>query len=100
MIIQLILGVIFLSAFMGCLAQDALSDAGLLRRRYRDGERLSYLMKGRNNDQTYQVQLTAVVKKRLDGQFFEEYAWSELSPNGALKPLTAASREFRQAVTL
>jgi hypothetical protein len=65
-----------------------------------DGERLHYLMKGRNNDRTYQVRLTAVVKSRADGHFVEEYEWSDLVVDGIGQPLTPASREFRQEVTL
>lgn len=45
MMIRLMTGIVFLSAFMGSLPQDSSSSAGLLSRRYRDGERLSYLMK-------------------------------------------------------
>lgn len=100
MMIRLMIGIVVLSACMGSLAQDSSSSAGLLSRRYRDGERLSYLMKGRNNDRTYQVRLTAVVKRRADGQFVEEYGWSDLIVDGVAQPLTPASREFRPAVTL
>ncbi len=100
MMIRLIIGIVVLSASMSSLAQDSSSSAGLLSRRYRDGERLSYLMKGRNNDRTYQVRLTAVVKRRADGQFVEEYGWSDLMVGGVPQPLTPDSREFRQAVTL
>jgi hypothetical protein len=97
--IRLMTGIVVLGGFMG-LAQDSSSSAGLLRRRYRDGERLIYLMKGRNNDRTYQVRLTAVVKRRADRQFVEEYGWSDLVVDAIPEPLTPASREFRQAVTL
>jgi hypothetical protein len=100
MLFRLIVGMVVLSAFMDSLAQVSSPSAGLLNRRYRDGERLSYLMKGRNNDHTYQVRLTAVVKKRADGKFVEEYGWSDLMADGVPQPLTAASQEFRQAVTL
>src|SRR5215467_6719382 len=100
MTIRLMLSSVVLSAFMSSLAQDSSSSAGLLSRRYRDGERLSYLMKGRNNDHTYQIRLTAVIKRRADGQFVEEYAWSEFAVDGVPEALTPASREFRQAVTL
>ncbi len=98
--IRLTIGIVVLSAVMDSPAQDSSPPARLLSRRYRNGERLSYLMKGRNNDWTYQVRLTAVVKRRADGQFVEEYAWSDFTSNGAPQPLTPASREFRQTVTL
>ena len=57
-------------------------------------------MKGRNNNQTSQVRLTAGVTKRADGQFVEKYGWSDLVVDGVPQPLTPASREFRQVVTL
>ena len=100
MMIRLMIGIAVLSAAMDSPAQDSSAPARLLSRRYRDGERLSYLMKGRNNDWTYQVRLTAVVKWRPDGQFVEEYAWADFISNGVPEPLTPASREFRQTVTL
>ena len=98
MMIRPMISIVVLSALMG--SHDSSSSEGLLSRRYRDGERLSYLMKGRNNDRTYEVRLTAVVKKRANGQFVEEYAWSDLVVDGVPQPLTPASRDFRQAVTL
>ena len=100
MMIRLMIGIVALSAFMGSPAQDSSSSARLLSRRYRDGERLSYIMKGRNNDWTYQVRLTAIVRRGGDGQFVEEYAWSDFVTDGVPQPLTPASREFRHAVTL
>ncbi|HSB13659.1 MAG TPA: hypothetical protein VLE22_04320 [Bryobacteraceae bacterium] len=98
MMIRLMISIVVLGALMG--SQDSSPAEGLLSRRYRDGERLNYLMKGRNNGRTYEVRLTAVVKKGTDGQFVEEYAWSDLVVDGVPQLLTPASREFRQAVTL
>jgi hypothetical protein len=94
------MSVVILTGFIGNLARDSSPPSGLLSRRYRDGERLTYLMKGRNNDRTFEVRLTAVVKRGTDGQFLEEYAWSDLVWAGAAQPLTPSSRDFRQAVTL
>jgi hypothetical protein len=65
MIIRLRIGIVVLSFFMGILAQDSSSSAGTLSRRYRDGERFSYLMKGRNNDRTYQVRLRLLSRGAL-----------------------------------
>jgi hypothetical protein len=92
--------VMMLTGLAASLAQESTAPAALLSRRYRDGERLTYLMKGRNNDRAYEVRLTAVVKKGADGRFVEEYAWSDLAWGGAPQPLTPASRDFRQTVTL
>jgi hypothetical protein len=94
------IGAAVLIGFIGHLAQELPSSAALLSRRYKEGERLSYLMKGRNNDRAYEVRLAAVVKRGADGQLVEEFSWSDLSWAGSLQPLTQASRDFRQAVTL
>jgi hypothetical protein len=97
---QATIGVVVLSGFVGGVAQESPSSAGVLSRRYKDGERLSYVMKGRNNDRPFEVRLTAVVRKGADGRFVEEYAWSDLAWGGEAQPLTPSSRDFRQAVTL
>jgi hypothetical protein len=79
---------------------DAPPTAVSLSRRYRDGERLQYLMRGRNNDQRYEVRLTADVKRRPDGQFVEEYRWSDLVIDDVAQVMTAGSQDFRQVMTL
>jgi hypothetical protein len=94
------IGVLVLSGFVGQAVQEPPSPAGVLSRRYKDGERLNYLMTGHNNGRTFEVRLTAVVKKGTDGRFVEEYAWSDLAWGGAAQPLTPSSLAFRQAVTL
>lgn len=98
--IRLMVGLAILSALSNSTAQDSSPSTGLLNRRYVDGERSNYLMKGSNDGRTYEIRLTAIVKKGIDGRFFEEYGWSGLIVDGAPQPLTPASREFRQAVTL
>ena len=100
MITWLMTGIAVLSIVAASLAQTSSPQAGLLRRHYVAGERLQYLMKGRNNDRRYEVRLTGVVKNRSDGQFVEEYSWSDFVVDGVPQPLTPASREFRQEVTL
>ena len=94
------IGVVVLSGFLGGVAQEWPAPAGVLSRRYKEGERLSYVMNGRNNDRPFEVRLTAVVTKGADGRFVEEYAWSDLAWGGESQPLTPSSRDFRQAVTL
>lgn len=81
------------------------ADAGhdLLARKYREGERVIYHMKASNhgglNSVSYEVQAQGEVKKD-GGQFFEEFAWSNLSANGAPVEIPEASRNFRQIVSL
>lgn len=72
----------------------------ILTRRYQDGERLHYLMKGHNNDRPFEARMTSVVKRDADGRFVDEFAWSDLSWGGTAQPLTDASRDFRQTITL
>lgn len=81
-------------------AQSPTPNASILTRRYQDGERLHYLMKGSNNDRPFEVRITGVVKRDADGRFVEEFAWSELAWGGKAQPLTDASRDFRQTIRL
>jgi hypothetical protein len=72
----------------------------LLSRRYVEGEQRRYAMKTQNDGSTYEVLLTATVKKGNDGRFVEEYALSDLVANGGPRPMSPASQAFRLAVTL
>jgi hypothetical protein len=81
-------------------AQAASPPTSILTRRYQEGERLHYLMKGRNNDRPFEVRITGVVKRDADGRFVEEFAWSDLAWGGTAQPMTEASRDFRQIITL
>lgn len=80
--------------------QTATQPDRLLSRRYLEGERLQYVMKGQEDGTTYEVRLTATVKKTADGGFVEEYAWSDLIVNGTPRALAPTSQAFRQAITL
>jgi len=71
----------------------------LFARRYLEGNRVSYLMKGSENETTYEVRMTATTAKRTDGQFFESLAWSDMKIDGQPRSLTAAAQQFRLAVT-
>jgi hypothetical protein len=70
-----------------------------LARRYAEGEKITYHMKGDNDGWTYEVQANAVVKKNADGHFFEEYAWSAFKSNAPMS-LSPASLNFRQKLSL
>lgn len=56
------------------LAMPAFGDDAFVRR-YREGETLTYVMKGTNEGQTYEVRAVGVVKRDA-GHFVEEYDWS------------------------
>jgi hypothetical protein len=53
----------------------------LVVRRYIEGETLTYLMKGVNEEWRYGIQGNGVVRKDAAGTFFEEYQWSNLGSN-------------------
>ena len=85
---------------LGALAQDVPREYALLNRHYHDGETLKYRMKGTNERWQYEIQAEALVKKDQNGKYTEEYAWSNLMSGGAAMPLSAASLQFRQALSL
>jgi len=76
----------------------------LLSRRYGSGEKLSYRMNATNQDRhgtlRYEIQADGVVKKNAAGQFVEEFGWSNLVVNEKPTPLSAASSNFRQPLSL
>jgi len=80
------------------LGQEA--PAGLLARRYHDGEKLAYHMKGQNEQWSYQIQASGVVKRDANGRYVEEYAWSNLTSDGAPFKLNDATLKFHQLVSL
>ncbi len=80
-------------------AQTAAASSSLLSRRYSDGQKLIYQMKGNNDGWTYEVQASGIVKKNADGHFVEEYGWSDFRSNASMT-LSTASLDFRQTLSL
>jgi hypothetical protein len=80
--------------------QSAAETPGLLARRYQEGEKLSYHMKGVNENWRYEIQADGVVKRDPSGKYFEEYAWSHLISDGTPATLSPATTNFRQIVSL
>lgn len=81
-------------------AQTLSSDRNVLLRQYREGERLTYHMKGSNESWHYEIQAEGIVKKDPAGTFFEEYRWSNLISDDKKVSLSPESLDFRQQVTL
>jgi hypothetical protein len=79
--------------------QHASGAANTMLRHYEEGERLTYLMKGLNEDWRYEIQGTSVVKKDPAGAFFEEYQWSNLVSNQG-KTIPPAGQAFRHELSL
>lgn len=88
----------------GCslIAPQKLSNdhINMLLRRYREGEKLTYHMKGINEDWKYEIQAEGVVKKDSAGTFFEEYRWSNLISENQKVALSSADTDFRQQLSL
>jgi hypothetical protein len=92
------------TAVIFCLAALHLSvaqetAASPLLRRYTEGEKLGYHMKGSNDGWNYEVQANGVVKKDAKGHFVEEYAWSDFKSSAAMT-MSPASLNFRQTISL
>jgi len=71
----------------------------LLTRRYTEGEKLIYAMKGSNEGWEYQIQANGVVKKDAAGHLVEEYAWSDFKSNAPMT-MNPASLNSRQTLSL
>jgi hypothetical protein len=82
------------------MAQDLSPGTNLLFRRYQEGEKLTYKMKGLNEQWHYEIQADGIVKKAPDGAYFEEFAWSNLISDGKQSPLSPATSNLRQELTL
>jgi len=102
MVCLILAGTVLISARPPAAAanQSAPPSSNLLTRRYQEGEKLAYRMKGTNQQWQYEIQVDGVVKKDAAGSFFEEYAWSNLVSNHQPVALPAASAEFRQVLSL
>jgi hypothetical protein len=79
--------------------QHASGAGNTMFRRYEEGEKLTYLMKGVNQDWRYQIQGNSVVKKDPMGAFYEEYRWSNLVSNQG-QTLSPAGQAFRHELSL
>jgi hypothetical protein len=99
--IKMLAIVSLLCAGFSLLSAQALpNDHNVLLRRYREGERLTYDMKGINEDRHYEIQADGIVKKDSAGTYFEEYSWSNLISDNRKAILPRASLDFRQQLTL
>jgi hypothetical protein len=81
-------------------AQHVPAGPGLPIRRYREGEKLTYLMKAVNESWHYEIRADGVVKRAADGSYFEEYARSDLRSDGQKVTLSPTTMKFRQQLTL
>ena len=75
-----------------------------LARHYQPAETIAYQMRGVNQGHQrtvrYQARVDGLVKKDGSGNFFEEFAWSNLQVNGEPFILSPASQQFRESLSL
>ncbi|MEA3007038.1 MAG: hypothetical protein QOI94_2307, partial [Acidobacteriaceae bacterium] len=88
--LPVVLSVVLVQVAPTIAAQQAAPEAGTLQRRYTDGAVSHYLMTGNNDGWQYTIEATDVVKRDMNGRYYEEIGWSDLTSN-AQQALTAAS---------
>jgi hypothetical protein len=81
------------------IAQQSVTETGVLQRRYTEGAASHYVMTGNNDGWQYTTKATDVVKRDGNGRYYEEIGWSDLISN-AQQALTSASLALRQTVSL
>jgi len=81
-------------------AQAASTPTNPLHRQYREGERLTYRMKGTNEAWRYEIDAEGVVKKDAGGRFFEEYQWAHMTSSEQPVSLALSAGEYRQKLAL
>ena len=81
-------------------AQQVSTGERLLTRRYTEGSHLRYRMTGRDGPTAYEVTIAGTTLRRPDGQFVDEFAWSDMVVNGTPRVLAPSSQALRVAVTL
>ena len=81
-------------------AQTPPGAANPFARRYRDGETLTYHMRGINDEWHYTADATGVVKKDAEGRYLEEFHWTRMSSNGKPVAMEPSMEAFRQVLSL
>src|SRR5947207_6002467 len=94
-----VLGGFVMTCCLWSFGQDG-SENYLLVRRYRDGETLTYHMKGVDDGVRYEIQARGIVKRNSQGHYIEEYAWSNQFRDATPVTLPQAVLEFRQILSL
>jgi hypothetical protein len=84
-------------------ADDPGASPGLVRH-YQAGETVAYTMRGVNQARAYTIRYEAraqgSVKAAGAGKFVEEFSWTSLQVNGSAFPLSPASLQLRQQLSL
>jgi len=76
----------------------------LLVRHYRDGEKIAYTISGLNHSRAktdeYEARAEGLASKDQAGNYVESFAWTDLQVNDQQVRLSAASRAFREPLSL
>jgi hypothetical protein len=92
------------SVFLILLSLLQTPQPATLARHYLPGESIAYQMRGVNQGHQRTVRYLAradgLVKKDASGNFFEEFAWSNLQVNGEPFVLSPPSQQFRESLSL
>jgi len=100
-IFNILAAVLLICVTAGLLpAQTPPADQNPLLRRYHEGEKLTYHMKGINEVWHYEIQADGIVIKDSAGTYYEEYRWSNLISDNQKVVLSPATLDMRQQVTL
>lgn len=82
------------------IAQNVTPSSSPLLRHYTEGQKLTYNMRGANENWQYEMQADGIVRKASDGTYYEEYRWSHLISAGEAVTLPSASLNFFEQLTL
>lgn len=88
------------SLLAGTVARVVQPNGSLFAGHYKEGERVRYLMKGKNGNWRYQIRAAGIVKRDSKERWVEEFTWSHLVSNGASVALPPSVARFRQVVSL
>jgi hypothetical protein len=108
----LLLSCLFLSSARPLLAQASrpasppapAAPQAALARHYQDGAQVAYTIncfnQGRAKTTAYEARVEGAVRKDASGAFVEDLAWTDLNVNDEQVRLSAASRAFREPLSL
>lgn len=91
---------VFIAISAMVAGQDATPGSSPLLRHYTEGQKLTYHMKGVNESWHYEIEADGIVKKDLDGTYFEKFAYSHFISDGQPVTLSPASVNFRVQLSL
>lgn len=85
-------------------SQTVAPQPTLLKRNYQTGETIAYQMQGINQSPQrtirYEAHVNGLVRKDDAGDLVEDLRWSDLHVNGQTFPLSPASQQFRELLSL